>query len=482
MKTSMRNRAQRKPTGVSGALPRFDKPVIIIGFGSIGRGVLPLILRHINTPWERIVVISPDDRSRTLVDFEGIRFEKLALTSANHRQVLLPLLSGGGFLVNVSVNVSSVDLIRLCQEVGALYLDTCIEPWAGVYTDLGLTMSQRSNWALRKQALALRGAGSTAVIAHGANPGMVSHLVKQALVQLAVAEGLTANPESRRDWAQLARKLGIKGVHISERDTQRCNLPKQPDEFVNTWSIEGLMAEGLQPAELGWGTHEKELPPDGAHHDGGQACAIYLKRPGASTRVRSWTPLAGPIQGYLITHNESISIADFLTLREGGRVTYRPTCHYAYHPCDDAILSLHELQGRALRPQSRYRLMVDEIVDGHDEIGVLLYGHRQNALWLGSQLSIQEARRMAPYQNATGMQVTAAVLAGMIWAIENPARGVVEVEDMDHERILTIIRPYLGKVAAVYTDWTPLSGRDAGLFPEDVDRDDPWQFRNVVVR
>jgi homospermidine synthase len=59
---------------------------------------------------------------------------------------------------------------------------------------------------------------------------------------------------------------------------------------------------------------------------------------------------------------------------------------------------------------------------------------------------------------------------------------VVEAEDMDHERILGIMRPYLGRIVAVYTDWTPLSGREAALFPEDVDRDDPWQFRNVVVR
>jgi homospermidine synthase len=463
-------------------VPSFDKPIVIIGFGSIGKGVLPLILRHIDAPRERMVVISPDERSRKLVEFEGIRFEKMALTAANLRQVLQPLIQDGGFVVNVSVEVSSLDLIRLCQECGALYIDTCIEPWAGVYTDPGLTMSQRSNYALREQALALRGPGPTAIIAHGANPGMVSHFVKRALLHLADAEGFAANPTDRREWAALARHLGVQGIHISERDTQRCNTPKQQDEFVNTWSIDGFLAEGLQPAELGWGTHEKSLPPDGAHHVGGQGSAIYLKRPGACTRVRSWTPMAGPIHGYLITHNEAISISDFLTLRDGDRLIYRPTCHYAYHPCDDAILSLHELQGRAMVPQGRFRLAVDEIVDGYDELGVMLYGHRRNAFWMGSRLSIQEARRMAPYQNATGMQVTAAVVAGMIWAIENPHRGVVEAEDLDHERILGLMQPYLGQIAAVYTDWTPLTDREDWLFPEDLDRDDPWQFANVIVR
>ena len=30
------------------------------------------------------------------------------------------------------------------------------------------------------------------------------------------------------------------------------------------------------------------------------------------------------------------------------------------------------------------------------------------------------------------------------------------------------------------SDWTPLSGR-GWPFDEDVDRDDPWQFKNVRV-
>ena len=122
----------------------------------------------------------------------------------------------------------------------------------------------------------------------------------------------------------------------------------------------------------------------------------------------------------------------------------------------------------------------DEIVDGIDELGVLLYGHDRNAYWFGSQLSIEETRTLAPYQNATGLQVTSAVLAGVVWALENPEAGIVETDDMDHERCLEIQRPYLGPVNGYYTDWTPLSDRP-GLFTEDLDVEDPWQFRNVLV-
>ena len=117
-----------------------------------------------------------------------------------------------------------------------------------------------------------------------------------------------------------------------------------------------------------------------------------------------------------------------------------------------------------------------------DELGVLLYGHDRNAYWYGSKLSIAETRALAPYQNATGLQVTSAVLAGMVWALENPEAGIIEADELDFVRCLDLQRPYLGNLFGVYTDWTPLTDRDQTLFPDDIDHDDPWQFANVLVR
>ncbi|MDH5489900.1 MAG: homospermidine synthase, partial [Rhodospirillaceae bacterium] len=321
----------------------------------------------------------------------------------------------------------------------------------------------------------------TAVITHGANPGLVSHFVKKAMMNIANDTGVkTPHPETREQWGQLAEKLAIKVIHVAERDTQvSANRPKQVDEFVNTWSIDGFISEGSQPGELGWGSHEKHFPADGGRHDFGCGSAIYLNRPGASVRVRSWTPNEGPFHGFLITHSEAISIADYFTLGDGS-VRYRPTVHYSYHPCDDAVLSVHEFAGKNFTQQSRQRLMMDEITSGIDELGVLLMGHEKGAYWYGSQLSIDEARKLVPFNNATGLQVTVAALAGMIWAIENPNAGVVEPDEIDYRRILEICEPYLGPVIGAYSDWTPLLERER-LFPEDIDRDDPWQFKNFRV-
>ena len=458
--------------------------LVIVGFGSIGQGVMPLLLRHIDIAPERITIVTAEPRGHDVAAQYGVRFIETALTRDNYRAVLQPLLAAGDFLLNVSVDVSSLALVELCQEKGALYLDTCIEPWPGGYTDPSLSPAARSNYALREGALELRRrypGGSTAVITHGANPGLVSHFVKQALVDLARAGDPAAPiPSDRAGWAQLAERLGVKTVHIAERDTQVASIPKSPGEFVNTWSIDGFFSEGSQPAELGWGTHERHFPADGRRHDAGSGAAIYLLRPGAGTRVRSWTPLEGPYIGYLITHGESISIADYLTVREGDRARYRPTCHYAYHPCDDAVLSVHELGGKNWQLQCIKRLMMDEIIAGIDELGVLLMGQPGGVYWYGSQLSIDETRHIAPHNNATSLQVTAAVLAGMVWAIENPRAGIVEPEELDFARILEVAAPYLGKLVGIRGDWTPLADRER-LFPEELDRDDPWQFKNIRV-
>lgn len=468
---------------------RIDGPIVMIGFGSIGRGMLPLIERHFEFDRSTFVVIDPDDRDRAILDRHGVRFIHEAVTREGYRRQLTPLLSGKGrgFCVNLSVDTSSLDIMRLCREIGALYIDTVVEPWPGFYFDRTAHPEARTNNALRatvREEKAKRPGGTTAVSCCGANPGMVSWFVKQALVDLAADTGrrvATPTADDQAGWARLMRDLGVQGIHIAERDTQRSRQPKPPNVFVNTWSVEGFLSEGMQPAELGWGTHEKWLPDNGHLQTIGSRAGAYLLQPGANTRVRTWCPTPGPQYGFLVTHNESISIADSFTIREGGDVVYRPTCHYAYHPADDAVLSLHELFGRAGVRQDRIHILDEtEIVDGIDELGVLLYGHEKNAYWYGSRLSIEETRDLVPYQNATGLQVTSAVLAGMVWALENPEAGIVEADEMDFRRCLEVQRPYLGPVTGHYTDWTPLTDRP-GFYPEHIDAEDPWQFRNVLV-
>jgi homospermidine synthase len=460
---------------------RFEGRLVLLGFGAVGKGVLPLLLRHIDMRPDQIEILQPSSKGQQAARELGVRHTPMRITRENYREVLSPRLGAGDFLVNLSVDVSSKALMALCQEREALYVDACTEPWPGTYTDTSLPAAERTNYMLRESVLALRErepSRTTSLITLGANPGLVSWFVKKALLDLA-GPGAPA-PAERADWARLAQRLGIRTIHVAERDTQVARERKKPGEFVNTWSVDGFVSEGLQPAELGWGTHERHFPHDGARHSRGSRAAIYLERPGAGTRVRSWTPLAGPYEGFLVTHAESISIADHLTLGDPEKPEYRPTVHYAYHPCDDAVLSLHELEGRRWRLQDDKRQLLDDIVSGRDELGVLLMGHERGVYWYGSRLTIEEARALCPWNSATTLQVTAPIMAGVIWALRNPQRGILEPDDLPHDEMLRLCLPYLGEVVGVRGDWSPLDA--AGQpFPENLDRTDPWQFINMRV-
>ena len=318
---------------------RFDGRILFIGYGSVTRCTLPLIERHFDMPLSHVTVIDAEDRSVEIAPFvaKGVNYVVEPIFRKNMAAVLARYVGHGDLILNLSVEVSSIDVMAWCQKNRVLYLDTCIEPWANYYDNPKIPEEQRTNYFLRytaREKAKKWGDGATsALITHGANPGLISHFVKQGLLEIAKRKKLKVDkPRSREEWAALAQRVGTKVIHVAEHDLQVANAPKRPGEFVNTWSIPGFTGEGAQPAELGWGSHEKRLPPDGNRHKVGPKCAIYLDRPGCMTQVRSWTPIGGPMTGFLITHGEAITLADYLTVWKKGRAVYRPTVHYAYHP------------------------------------------------------------------------------------------------------------------------------------------------------
>ena len=104
-----------------------DGPLVMIGFGSIGRGTLPLIERHIGFDRANFTIVEPSDEYAALMAAHGIRHLQVALTQENYRQVMADLFPvGRGFFVNLSVVVGSLDMMALCQDLGVLYVDSVI--------------------------------------------------------------------------------------------------------------------------------------------------------------------------------------------------------------------------------------------------------------------------------------------------------------------------------------------------------------------
>jgi homospermidine synthase len=494
----------------------FTGRLLLLGCGSVGQCTLPLILRHLDMPADRITVVDFED-VRQRIDGAvqaGVNLKRQRLTQENYQTLLPELVGPGDVIVDLSWNVETLDMLRWCGEHDVRFINTSVEEW-DPYSDIeNKSPYERSLYSrqmrirLLKAELAAQGKPlSTAIIDHGANPGLVNHFTKRALLEIAgrmvtqgipAATGVTtqafetliadAEAFTPGSFARLSRATGTKVIHISERDTQISSVPKVVDEFVNTWSIEGFYEEGIAPAEMGWGTHERRLPKNAYIPSGGPGNQIFLAQSGVRTFVHSWVPAGGPIIGMIVRHAESFTISDHLTewedTIEGPRATYRPTVHYAYMPCDNALLSLHELAMRNYQLQPKLRIMSDEITSGIDELGVLLMGHGLNAYWTGSQLGIDETRQLVAGQNATTLQVAAAVLGGLVYMIKNPTKGILVPDEIPHREILDVAGAYLGPCPSVQTDWTPLQSRSR-LFAKwgtpAVAAEDLWQFASFAL-
>jgi homospermidine synthase len=477
----------------------FDKKIFMLGCGGVAQCTLPLLLKEISIAPSKITVMDfADNRHRiqSLID-EGVSFVQGRVTPENYQEILSSHLSPGDILIDLAWNIDTCVLLDWCHRNDVLFINTSVEEW-DPYLDVqkrhptDLTLYKRQ-MAMRKLVEGWSKKGATAVVDHGANPGLVSHLTKQGLIDIAtkIIQEKAGDPRneqleraiSDKNFAQLAMLTGVQTIHISERDTQITDKPKQVNEFVNSWSVEGLIEEGLAPAELGWGTHEKDLPKGAMTHASGPKNQICLSSKGIDTWVQSWVP-SGPIIGMVIRHGEAFSISDYLTVWDGENAVYRPTVHYAYCPTDSTLNSLHEMKMRQFVPQERHRILNNEIISGADELGCLLMGHDFGAWWIGSVLDIDAARALVPEQNSTTLQVAISIVAAICCMIEEPELGLCLPDHLDHEKVLKIAKPYLGQFISQPTDWTPLSGENLHVrYGKNVPTDDElWQFSTLRVR
>lgn len=480
-------------------MAEFEKRVLMLGCGAVGQCTLPLLQKHLQVAPGRLTVLDFEDKRADLREWTeaGVRFVQDRITPENLGERLGHYLGAGDLLVDLAWNIDCCELLQWCHDHGVLYVNTSVEVWDPYAMGHSHPTERTLYWRhmkIRRMVAGWQTPGPTAVLEHGANPGLISHWTKQGLLDIAarlLADGKVSGAEAeqvqhlaqKQSFNHLARQLGVKVIHCSERDTQISSQPKEVDEFVNTWSIEGFREEGTTTAEMGWGTHERTLPQWAYSHPEGPRNQICLARMGMNVRVRSWVP-DQTIQGMVVRHGEAFTISDHLTVWEGDQAVYRPTVHYAYCPCDNAISSLHELRGYDYALQPRLRIMRDEISSGADILGALIMGHAYQSWWTGSSLSIERSRELVPHQNATTLQVAISVVAAASWIVANPDRGVLTPDDLPHEYVLGIAQPYLGENLSVPSDWTPLRDREnhfRGWNQPDVDPTDPWQFKNFLV-
>jgi homospermidine synthase len=291
-----------------------SRRLLVIGCGSVSQCTLPLLIdffllkKQINS----ITIIDAiDQRARIeqyLLRYNQIKYQQELITKTNYEEIFGKYLCQGDILLDLAYNLETRCLLKWCHDHQICYVNTSVELWhpfgeAYKNDPRLLTLYHRQMQLLDMQNDdKWNKNGPTAILDHGCNPGLVSHFVKRALIdmtQYILKQGehfISINERDQlenelniKNYPQLAYLLGIKTIHISERDTQLTKDPKKVNEFVNTWSIEGLAEEGVAPAEMGWGTHERNLPNETFFHDEkqGPCNQVCLSTKGMNTWVNN---------------------------------------------------------------------------------------------------------------------------------------------------------------------------------------------------
>jgi homospermidine synthase len=212
----------------------FNKKVLMIGYGSVARCTLPLLLKHIKIPYQNLTIIDFEDKAKALKPWteKGIKYFQERITRQNLNEVLLKHLEKGGLLVDLAWNIDCCAILKWCHDNEVLYVNTSVEEWDPKKAIFKESPYEKSLYFLQMKLRNLikdwKDGSITAVIDHGANPGLISHFTKQGLVDIAeklIADKKAKDPEKLSqlikdgNFAELAMNLEIKSIHCSERDT-----------------------------------------------------------------------------------------------------------------------------------------------------------------------------------------------------------------------------------------------------------------------
>lgn len=411
--------------------------IVMIGCGAVGKATIlywDRILPHIQ--YEQFTIIEPEDLPPIIT--RGKTHWKDRLTPTNYHRVLNKL--NPHLIIDLSVYVGCVSIVNWAFTHGVMYISTAIEDWGNkkhwdmededIYEST-LLIDQRSLLALNMYD------GPTILLDHGMNPGLISHFTKLSLEKMCHKEKFPTD-----SYPQMARDLGVEVIQCSEVDTQRVNIKPNPSVFYNTWSCIGYYEEGTSPVQVGWGSHEKEIPD--AVVDIEQR---FLYQRGMDCRLRGHNPLVGEYVGLCIPHGESASISRYLTI-DG----YRPSSYYVYKSSPISLESLERVRENNYEMLSDYHVVTcDEIKDGADAVGALLMRENGKCYWGGTIIRKSDVpKEFRPYINPTTVQVACGVLAGIDYVINNPNKGVIFPEEVESHRVLELTERYLGEVRFEY--------------------------------
>ena len=469
--------------------------IYLIGFGSVGKVILYLIIKTIKIDPKLITIIDSRDILKELKIFSKIGLNilnKTYITKFNYKKILKDV-NKNDLIIDLAIDIDTNYMFIFCNEISASYINSSIvTDWTfGDKIDQYKYSMAYKNKYLDNLNNKIKDKNNNFLISMGCNPGNVSIWVKEGIKQIAKIKKIKYDKNSEINFAKLSEKSGIEVIHISERDTQISNIPKTENTYRNTWSTTSgaYYEEGLAPVEISLGTHEKKNKLNKKSISIKDNYLVWNKK-AFYVYAQSWIPFYGRYIGNIVRHEEAFTIGRNLSLfNSNDKIKYKPSIYYIYHPCDETVSSICELKEKNDEPQTEFKLLANDIVDGRDLLGLTYYLKSGEVFWIGSLLSIHEVRdffdkEWLDYVNATNLQVAAGCLGGIFHLIKldknNIKKGLIIPDDLPYEEILEYTLPFLGEFIFTDSDFK-ITLCNSNFYNCKLKESSDWQFNNFLI-
>lgn len=418
--------------------------ILMIGCGGVGSNLLEL-WSHMKSPFKKysITVIEPREINEYVLSlYPKLKHIKLAITQENQEKLLNNYLDNKTIMIDVSVNVDSIMLMKQCKKFNALFINTSIEDYQ---TKKKLPIEERTLYFRGLEADKLnKTADATLLHSNGMNPGLISAFVFYCLERYVknLRDFKATKLLKDKKFNLLCNYLQLDTIHISEIDTQTTKLTSKPNTFINTWSAVGFQEESADMVQV---AGNDGLKKTGFIESKIKKHIFYLKDRGMNVEHGSVCVdfNGNPVHytGMMIPHYEPISLSEYLSNGE-----YCPNIYYVYKPSDIAHKSLN------LFRENNYKLLVNDyvvnindLINGSDNVGVTLYFKNGDIWWCGSCLSVEQVRKMGfKFASPTLLQVAISITTALEWLLKHQHKKVITSEEIPYNYMVDSCKPYLG--------------------------------------
>ena len=454
----------------------FKNKIVQFGFGAVGKSFFEMVSKEIKFDKNNYFVISKNKLEYTyFLELGGNigNFIVADINRDNFEEIFSKYLNEGDFLIDFADSVGTKDFIRWCADKNVMYLNTGETDWSDNWYSIFEENLKKNK--LREDIKEYENKNKyPIVIQHGNNPGLVSHFVK-AGVEYIIKKQFKNNIELNRlleesKFNEIAEKLDLKEIHVNDNDYQAVKDKFNEKTLYSTWSVDSFFFEMISEAAVNIGTGEKIDYENECNMVDYKNGFLEFKNIAIDKIGKTYYP-KGIFNGFVVPHEETITIAKALEVKEQDDVIYRPTVLFIYSPCDYAIDYLKKARVnkhfnykeqnvnnfnsnsivRGFKYPERSQIVYKEnIKNGTEYVGVLLLGSKFNPVWVGNRIEkrfLYKGKKNSYWQTPTITPVSASALAACCWMIKHKEDGGIYFPDdiKEYNEIINFAEKYISK-------------------------------------